>query len=208
MKINKYSQRDLKWMNIKLWWSKIYTIWTSWCFLTSLAMLSWKYNPKQLNILWIEEWGFTKWWFIISKKISKICWLEVLTNKWWLNWNIQDKTNPCIGITDHFKKQGVLTHFFVLLPNGNIIDPWSIKPREEWNKYKDEMIWYRHFKFNNNNMKILSKHNYKEIYNQVIKETWVKSIFNSFEWKNPITESEVKYLLGIWLARLEQRLRK
>lgn len=57
---------------------------------------------------------------------------------------------PCIAETDHYKKQGVPQHFFIVYPDGNILDPLDGNALNKWtpklkkNPYK--IISYRWIK--------------------------------------------------------------
>lgn len=49
---------------------------------------------------------------------------------------------------------------------------------------------------------------YKEIRENVLKETWFTAIFDKHEWNNPLTEAETKDLMEIGFARFAERLYK
>jgi hypothetical protein len=53
---------------------------------------------------------------------------------------------PCIAETNYYAKNGYKQHFFIHLPDGNIIDPLDWIPRVKKNKYAGHIVSYRWIK--------------------------------------------------------------
>lgn len=127
------SQNDNRWKNLRLGTSNT-TYGQSGCFVTSLAMLSHKL-PTEVNALFISQ-GVYKLGCLVgdSAKAASVLGIE---------YGGKTTFRPpftCISETNYYKPV-VPQHFFVLLTNGEIIDP--IDGRQKKNNYP--IVSYRLF---------------------------------------------------------------
>jgi len=142
-----YSQKNPRWMWQKLGTCKD-TISKSGCKVTCFAMfLKEIKNPdgKMVEahpgiVDWVatEEKLYTNGCLINDKIFCKYFGLEYVGN------HTTAPKYPCIAETNHYQSKGVPQHFFIHLPNGNIIDPLDYIPREKKNQYK--IVSYRWIK--------------------------------------------------------------
>lgn len=147
-----YSQVNPLWVAQQLGTCKGWNIKNGGCFITSLAML-YSGNIKAPNGKIVECTPSILDWIATVTNLYKDGCLVVQSSFAKLL-NLEDNgkstkapTYPCIAETDHYKKIGISQHFFIHLPNGNIVDPldgnaltlW--KPKEKANPYK--IVSYR-----------------------------------------------------------------
>ena len=144
--MNYYSQKDSSWGNKKLGFSNL-SIRSNGCYLTSIAMLYGK-RPDKLNDFLKRNYAF-KGALIGSKRVARLFGMEYSRTT-----NNPKRNYPIIAETDHYRKYGYIQHFFVLLPNGQRVDPLDINPRPEVNNYN--IVSYRDFG-KKNNMDIIKK---------------------------------------------------
>jgi N-acetyl-anhydromuramyl-L-alanine amidase AmpD len=94
----------------------------------------------------------------------------------------------------NIRKENILRHKDVAPGRKtDIADSFWSNQYSSWESYLTTLFLTR------NNM----EWNYKEIYENAIKETWVAPVFTDFtkDW-------QIKYLLWAWLARLEARIKE
>ena len=130
------SMKDKGWGNLKIGQTDL-RLKTHGCYVIALSILVGKYPNvvlKKLN----QNFCFDKDGKLLNEKAAKVLGFEEYR---WLPPDTK-LTEPITAETDHYVDKGIPQHFFIALPNGNIIDPLDggIKP----NPYK--IISYRLFK--------------------------------------------------------------
>jgi hypothetical protein len=132
--IEKYSQRDERWANLKINNTKS-TIRNYGCFVTCLAMLSNTTPDIALDI--IEKGGGFKKDLIVSDKAAKALKLDYFG---------KHDVKPqymCIAEVDMSPSPGKQQHFVIFKNNGYIIDPWDGAERPD---YFYKIISFRYFR--------------------------------------------------------------
>ena len=147
-KTNWYSQKNPRWGSQQLGTCAT-SIAGAGCFITSLANLSRTELTDPKGVVREAHPGIVDWvattrglyangCLVRSKQFAEMLGLE---------YNGKSKHRPdypCIAETDHYKNKGFRQHFFVIFPNGNIIDPLDKMPEEKPNPY--HIVNYRLFK--------------------------------------------------------------
>jgi len=143
-----YSQKSPRWRWQKLGRCK-QNIGQVGCFVTSLANLADTKLRTPRGMIVEAHPGIVDWvatvkglyvrrCLVNSKKFAKLLGLEY-------NGRSKKRPNyPCIAETDHYRRYGVPQHFFVIFPDGDIIDPLDYFPKKKPNKYR--IVSYRLFK--------------------------------------------------------------
>jgi len=136
-----YSQKDPKWINQRLGTCNGETLGKSGCKVACYAMLDGR-TPAEVDDLLTEKGGYSKGCLTVDSSASKILGLE-------FNGSTTKKPNHiCIAETNHYAKNGVPQHFFIIDPNTNRrVDPLDADPKWEDNDYK--IVSYRLFKDKN-----------------------------------------------------------
>ena len=125
--MNFYSQKNQDWAYHKLGTCNT-TIKNNGCFVTCYAMLDGR-TPAEVNKLFRNNGGYAKGCMVIQAKCSYILELED-------DGRTYGKPNYiCIAETDHYNRQGVPQHFYILHPNGKIVDPLDKNPTWKKNPY-------------------------------------------------------------------------
>ena len=169
------------------------SLWASGCFVCSLAMLSNRYTPEQVNDILTNNGGFTNGCMVNSKKASKL-----------LNIKYDGKTTKkprfiCIAETNHYRSLGVPQHFFIFAPKGTVsgvsdlmLDPLDSQAEMVWRPIKYKIVSYRLF------------HEYVDEFQQAWDSMLSKKIFSEYTKKDDyITTDE----LAVFLDRLIKYLK-
>ena len=128
------------------------------CFVTSLANLADTQLPHPKTGKMVEAHpGIVDWTATLKRLYSNGCMVNspLFAELLDLEYNGKSKHQPdydCIAETDYYRNVGFRQHFFIVLKNGDIIDPldgtisngWQAKPKP--NKYKYRMVSYRLFR--------------------------------------------------------------
>jgi len=131
-----YSQKDSRWSNIFLGNSQS-TIGKYGCFLTSISMIA-EIEPTEINKTLTDNGCIDN-----NGSLSSQCAANILKIEY--NGKTFQKPNYiCIAETDFYKNKGVPQHFFIVLENGQIVDPLDLEPKPKNNKYP--IVSYRLFK--------------------------------------------------------------
>ena len=128
-----YSQKDQKWASEQLGTCKGETIGKSGCKITCLASFCGK-TPSEVNKII----PYVSGCLTNDETAAKALGLAFLG---------KSSVKPdfdCIAETDHYKRRGVLQHFFILLTDGRCVDPLDLNPAPKKNPYK--IVSYRLFK--------------------------------------------------------------
>lgn len=128
--MTEYSQNDPRWRRQHLGNSNL-TIGADGCVITSLGMLSDR-TPDDVNGTLRTHGGFqgaAVIWNTAASVLGLVYDAETT----------RPTILPCIAVTDHYAHSGFPTHYFVLLDNGQIIDPLDGKTKA--NPYR--IIGYR-----------------------------------------------------------------
>lgn len=128
-----YSQKDPKWASEQLGTCKGETIGRSGCKITCLASFCGK-TPSEVNK-------------IIPYVSGCLTNDETAAKALGLTFLGKSSVKPdfeCLAETDHYKRRGVLQHFFILLADGRCVDPLDLNPIPKKNPYK--IVSYRLFK--------------------------------------------------------------
>lgn len=124
------SQTEAQWKDKKLGFSNL-TIGQAGCVVTSIGNMT-SLHPDYVNDQLKAHGGFQG---------AAVVW-NVAANLWNLQYNYNtdhaDKY-PCIAVTDHYKRIGYPTHFFLMISPDYIIDP--LNGQTEKNPYN--IIGYR-----------------------------------------------------------------
>jgi hypothetical protein len=147
-----YSQKNLKWSNQTLGTCNGWTIGKGGCKITCYGMLLGDHkirDPKGVKreanpsiVDWIAT--VKKWYFRGCLSVDSIFCkgLALVYNRS----RVTSPDYPCIAETNYYVKNGYKQHFFIHLPDGNIIDPLDWIPRVKKNKYAGHIVSYRWIK--------------------------------------------------------------
>ena len=128
-----YSQKDERWAREQLGTCKGETIGKSGCKITCLASFCGK-TPSEVNKII----PYVSGCLTNDETAAKALGLAFLG---------KSSVKPdfdCVAETDHYKRRGVLQHFFILLTDGRCVDPLDLNPAPKKNPYK--IVSYRLFK--------------------------------------------------------------
>lgn len=164
-------------------WQNFWEVWKIW---------------EDTDILW-HAWKSSWNWKTDLNRFS--IWIEIV-NDWEKFSDIQRQNVDKLAIElikkYKIKKENIVRHKDIAPGRKN--DPYD----SLWNTRFKSFDDYKNYLFFN--LEIMSK--YTEIKEKVLKETWVKPIFESCEWAWTLTEQETKELIEIAFARFTERLYK
>ena len=144
-----YSQKNTRWRWQKLGTCRV-NLGQAGCFVVSLANLAdtklkhprtgemAEANPSLVDWVATNKHLYVAGCLVHSKRFAELLDLEY-------NGKVFRRPSyPCIAETDHYRKQGYPQHFFIMYPDGEIIDPLDYFPKKKPNKY--HIVSYRLFK--------------------------------------------------------------
>lgn len=134
-----YSQRDPLWSTVTLGTCSGKTIGTHGCLITFFSNIT-GYTPQVINEIAKEKDCYINGCNLNSAKLAQV-----------LSVQFDDPVKvtvqpdyPCGGETNYYAKLGVPQHFFLIFPDGMIVD--SLDGKYQKNKYANKMVSYRRFK--------------------------------------------------------------
>lgn len=145
-----YSQKNLRWANQMLGTCRGWTIRTGGCKISCYAMLLGDHkvkNPKgvksEANPSLVDWLATVKKWYVRGCLTVDRVFCKGLGLEYNGRYTTKKPPYPCIAETNYYASKGISQHFFIYLPNGNIIDPLDWLPKEKENKYHRHMRSYR-----------------------------------------------------------------
>jgi len=141
-----YSQKDPRWANQKLGTCRD-TLRQSGCKDSTIAMLMGDKKIKDpKGRMRTCTPAILDWVLTVNKVYTNGCLIsdEKIAEFLGLEFNGRSTTQPeypTMAETDHYKRYGVRQHFFLIFPNGDMVDPLDADPKPRKNKY--HIVSYR-----------------------------------------------------------------